>query len=112
MSYLISPILWILATISWAAASVLLFRFGTSIFRNLNKMFWNPIYSSQNAKTIGGYKIDAFHLFQSAAICFATGALVFYEKMFGRLIDFCIFGGIEIIVFPIFYGLISRHNKK
>jgi hypothetical protein len=61
-------ICWILGAALWAVPSVLLFRFGSSRFRFLKREYWNPVYSSKAAKQTFGYKHDAFHHFQSAAI--------------------------------------------
>lgn len=101
-----------IAAMFWAAASVLLFRFNASVFRNKNSNFWNPVFSSQKAKQIGGFKVDAFHIFQGffLAFLFLSAVIhsdaVWWHQWIGMSV-------IWIIVFPVTYGLLSPlHGKK
>lgn len=107
-----------LAAIFWAAASVLQFRFGSSVFRKLNRNFWNPVYSSKAAKQIGGYKVDAFHLFQSAAIiCFLAPVFIGHNwhvlenNLLDMLAKTVITGAEWTVLFPVTYGLLSPYHK-
>jgi hypothetical protein len=101
----------------WAASSVLLFRFGHSVFRKLSPNFWNPFYSSDNAKQIGGFKVDAYHIFQGLALAFLFIAAVLpNEQLFTKLwVDMLVkwgaFSGLWIIAFPVSYGLLSPLHK-
>lgn len=59
----------IIGAFFWAGASVMQFRYSTSIFATLkNQGFWNPALSHNTAPRILNYKVDGFHLFQSASI--------------------------------------------
>jgi hypothetical protein len=100
------------AAMFWAGASVLLFRFGSSVFRKLNPKFWNPPISSKEAKQVGGFKIDGFHIFQGIALSFLFLSAVIHSELtwWYQWIGMSV---IWIIVFPVTYGLLSPlHGKK
>lgn len=121
------PISMACSAICWAAASVLEFRYGQSIFQKDNasvkyRNFWHPVFSHNNSKQIFGYKVDAFHLFQSAAIIFfslpAAKALDWHPTRISLyfidldfIICLAIVGTVWNIVFPNAYGKIfTRKN--
>lgn len=59
----------VLASVFWAGASVMQFRYQQSIFtRFKNQKFWNPVLSHNTSKKILNWKFDGFHTFQSASI--------------------------------------------
>lgn len=95
----------------WAAASVLLFRFSASVFRNRNPKFWNPVFSSKSAKQIGGFKVDAFHIFQGLALAFLFAAAVINSGLTWWM-QWAGMSTVWIIVFPITYGLLSPLHGK
>lgn len=84
-------------------------HFSTSIFKNLNPKFWDPLISSDSAYRIGGYKIDAWHISKSAMIVCWCFAVVFYPGGF-NWIDFCFAGYFYNITFSLFYDIILRRK--
>jgi hypothetical protein len=79
----------ILGAFFWAGASVMQFRFSTSIFAKWNNQgFWNPALSHNTAPKIFNYKVDGFHLFQSASIlsfCIPIAAKLSEWQVFHQL---------------------------
>lgn len=119
---MVSAGLILLAAFFWALAWTLQFRFGwirIGFIRN-NPSFWQAAISSSHAKTVGGYKIDGFHLMQSVAICLLLLAPVLYRPIpiyrsiteNAWWIDYLILGTIWIIAFERFYNLIAPRPKK
>lgn len=101
---MISLILIIIAAICNAVMDVLENEnFHTSIFMNKNQRFWYKRESWKYAKMIGGYRLDAWHLFKSAMVVLLITAIVFYSPMYGW-IDFIIYGIAWNIVFNFFYN--------
>jgi len=113
MKYL-SFILIIPAAFTWAIAWCCLFRFGWfrfGFFRN-NPKFWDNQTSYLRTKTIGGFKLDGFHLMQSATFGLIFAAIIFYQPVFKWWIDYVIIGGLWIIFFPLLYGFIAPKPKR
>jgi hypothetical protein len=103
----------------WAVPSVLLFRFGSSLFRKLKREYWNPVYSSKAAKQTFGYKHDGFHHFQSASVAcmllfgvFAHHWQIPFTWWIAAGIKFTTAGITWIIFFPVTYGLLSPYHKQ
>lgn len=79
-------------------------NFSSSIFKNLNPKFWYKRESWKDAKKIGGWKFDAWHVAKSAMLC-----CLFLP--YGFLISWIFFGIISltwIIVFNLFYNKIFK----
>lgn len=122
MVNLISPILMAAAAFFYALAWATQFRFGWIRIAYIRKRpkFWMASFSSQHSKTIGGYKIDGFHLCQSAAICLLilVGKIgqpfTFYEFITSNKwwIDYLILGGIWMGVFERSYQWIAPQPKN
>lgn len=109
---LISLLIIFLAAMFKAIADTVDHHFDTSIFRLYNQSFWNRDVSSEKAKRIFGYKIDAWHLALSAQIvCWLILPFVHEQKL--RWIWELAIGGLFFnIVFNIFYNKILIKKKK
>lgn len=103
----------------FAVMQVIQFRFGDSVFRKLNPEFWNPAVSHHACKKIFGYKVDAWHLCQSAALfCFFLPIIVphnwqVFEHPYLDMGAKLVITGTEwVICFPVTYGLLSPYHSK
>lgn len=85
-------------------------HFDTSIFKNLNPNFWDRDISSEKAKRIFNYKIDAWHLSQSAMIICMIVAWSLHNKSFiAWYWQVLIAGTVWNLVFNLFYNkILSR----
>ncbi len=102
----LSEILLIVAAISKAVADTVDHHFDTSIFRKLNPNFWDRDISSEKAKRIFNYKIDAWHLSQSLMIVAMIAATVFHVPKLEWYYEIAIAGTAWNIVFNTFYNKI------
>ncbi len=59
--------------------SVLGFKVGGTIFSRWNPNFWNEDVSWNNAKRVGGYKLDAWHIAKSGMVVFMVVAVILYH---------------------------------
>jgi len=76
---MLSIIFIILAAICNAVMDTLSFHFSSSIFSKKKPNFWDPNISWRFAKKIGGYKLDAWHLFKSSMIVFLVISIIIYN---------------------------------
>lgn len=83
-------------------------NFYQSIFRDKPTKFWYKRDSWNKAKTIAGWKFDAWHTAKSLMLCFFSIAVVFYKPIFNPLYDFGIAGVTWIVVFNLFYNRIFK----
>jgi hypothetical protein len=98
---MISIIFFALAAICNACMDDLLFRFGWSVFKNHPN--WNPVYSSQHSKTIGGWKFDAWHVFQSLMILFCALAAIFNYLWWPHFIT----GWMKLIIYVVVWSTVK-----
>ena len=101
----------ILAASCKALSDTLAHHFDTSIFKWKNPKFWNPVISSDWAEKFRGYKVDAWHLSNSAMIVFMIMAVALhrYDRFqlqwyYELLIGGCIWNA----AFNLFYNKIFR----
>ena len=107
----IAEILFVFAAIFKAVADTVDHHFGESKFRNLNPKFWDRDISQDRAKKIFGYKVDAWHLFNSGMIGFfiAAASLHKFDKLHWYWWAEIGIGGIVFVgVFNTFYNKILR----
>ena len=80
---MIAALFIILAAMMKALADTLAHHFDTSIFKWKDKRFWKPDVSSEWAHKIFSYKVDAWHLSNSAMIVFMIAAITLhrYDKL-------------------------------
>jgi len=104
----LSEILLIAAAIFKAVADTVDHHFDTSIFRRYDPKFWDRDISSDKAKRIFGYKIDAWHISLSFMICCMIAAAIFHQPKLAWYWEFVIGGTMWNIVFNIFYNRILR----
>lgn len=105
---MISLILIMVAAIGNSMMDLLDERFESSIFKKLNPKFWSKAVSSQHAKRVFGYKIDAWHLTKSTVIILLCLAAVLYKPCTTPLIDFIIMGAAWNLPFNLFYNRIFQ----
>lgn len=105
---MISIILLIAAATFKAVADTVDHHFDTSIFRRLEPRFWDRDISSDRAKRIFNYKIDAWHISQSLMIVCMIAAAIFHEQRLAWYFELVIGGVIWNIVFNTFYNKILR----
>lgn len=109
----------LISGVSKAFRDTLAHHFETSIFRNLNPQFWNPVLSGNNKWKNGDKKqgekflfsstlwvalTEAWHVFEMLNvffICVGVGFLVFYMGLWGAVIARILYG----ISFTIAYRL-------
>jgi hypothetical protein len=100
----------ILAGAFKAVADTLLHHYDISVFRRKDRKFWDPSISWRYAKILRwtSYKMDAWHLFNSAMIfCFCFAA-VFHHSFTYWWIEFMAAGIIFNISFGLFYNKILK----
>ena len=121
---MISYILIILASICNAIMDVISFHYDNSIFNKLNRKFWDASISWKNKyvdydkgdkrrKKLLGINIapaftDAWHFFKSLMIVLIVLAVVMYNPLFGKIIDFFAIGLIWNLCFGLFYNVIFK----
>jgi len=103
-----SEILLTLAAIFKAVADTVDHHFDTSIFRRLDVAFWDRDISSNKAKRIFNYKVDAWHLSQSAMIVLMILAAILHVPKLAWYFELVIAGTWWNIVFNTFYNKILR----
>jgi hypothetical protein len=91
-----------------ALADTLAHHFDTSVFRKKNRKFWDPVISSEWVKKVFAYKLDAWHLSNSAMIVAMVCAIVFHSNRFEWWIEIPIGGVVWNLVFNLFYNKILR----
>lgn len=101
-------ILLIVAAIFKAVADTVDHHFDSSIFRRMDVTFWDRDISSNKAKRIFNYKIDAWHLSQSAMIICMVFAMIFHQNKLAWYWEVVIGGTLWNIVFNTFYNKILR----
>ena len=104
----LAEILLIAAAIFKAVADTVDHHFDTSIFRRLEPKFWDRDISSNYAKRIFNYKVDAWHLSQSAMIVCMIAAIALHHQKLAWYFEIVIGGIIWNIVFNTFYNKILR----
>jgi hypothetical protein len=105
----------ILAASVKAMADTIDHHFDTSVFRNLNPRFWDLDISSDHAKRIFKYKLDAWHLSQSAMIVLMISAVAVHPFDRWHLhwaLEILIAGITWNIVFNTFYNKILRRKPR
>lgn len=123
---------WVMAAICNAAMDVLAFKFKTSVFRNLNHMWWRPSISwlnkykdktpSKGAAFFGSttflvFLTDAWHLFQMLMgvliiLCICLVSLLEYNLAWYYVL--CAGIGFKFVwgfVFELFYSKVFRVKK-
>lgn len=124
---MISLIFLIFAAICSSIMDVVSFRYDLSVFRNLNKEFWNPSYSwrnkwkngdpNQGEKFFGSSTFlvlftDSWHLFKSLMILFVALAITSYTEITKYLIlDIFIYRIAFGLIFEIFFSKLWRVKK-
>jgi hypothetical protein len=115
--FIIGILCSIIAGVSKAGRDTLAHHFETSIFRNLNPMFWNPVLSGVNkwkngdktqgekfflSSTLWVALTEAWHIFEMLnvfCLCVGVGLMVFYMGLWGAVISRILYG----IAFTIAY---------
>lgn len=84
-------------------------HYSVSIFKNLNADFWNAQQSWKTAYNfLGWVRIDAYHLSKMFTIGFISLAIIFYESITKKLIEFFIYCILWSIFFELFYSYILK----
>lgn len=93
-----------------AISDTLVHHFDVSVFRKKNKMFWDPSISWKYGKILHPtkYKVDAWHLFNSAMIFCFCFAVVFHVRFTYWWLEFVAAGIIFNLSFNLFYNKILR----
>lgn len=110
MMTIVSPILIVVAAIFKAVADTVDHHFDTSVFRRLNVAFWDRDISSDRAKRIGGYKVDAWHLCMSAMIILFILAAAFHKAYFAWYWELAIGWPLWNFPFNLFYNVLLRRK--
>lgn len=119
---MVSLILIILAAICNAAMDKTTHHYHTSIFRNLDRKFYDPNLSWKYAYRIGGYKFDFWHITKSLMIMLIVAAIIHYEPISAnwfttmtpfalQLMDWCIIGTGWNLTFNLFYNNLLSAKK-
>jgi len=103
-----AEILLTLAAIFKAVADTVDHHFDTSIFRRLEPRFWDRDISSDKAKRVFGYKVDAWHLSQSAMIVLMILAAIVHTPKLAWYFELIIAGCWWNLIFNTFYNKILR----
>jgi len=82
-------------------------NFHISIFKDLNQKFWYKRESWKYAKTLFGYKFDAWHICKSLMIIFMCLSIVFYTPLAG-ILDVLLYGALWNLTFNITYNKILK----
>jgi hypothetical protein len=104
-------LLIIAASFCKAVADTVADHFDTSIFSKLNPKFWDKKVSSEHARRIGGYKIDAWHLSMSAMIILLISAIIIYENVAAWQLELIAAGIVWNIPFNFFYNKLLKRKK-
>lgn len=107
---MISIILFLLAAFFKAVADTLQHHYGSSVFKNLNYKFWNPVHSWHYVKflPLTKYRADGWHLANSGMIiCFVLVA-VLHQPVLAWYFEIPIAGLWFNIVFNLLYNKILR----
>lgn len=109
----------IISGVSKAGRDTLAHHFESSIFKNLNPLFWNPVLSGNNkwkdgnkengekfflSSTLWVALTEAWHIFETLNVfflCVSVGFMVFYMGLWGAVISRVLYG----ISFTIYYRL-------
>lgn len=106
---MVSLILFVLAAAFKAVADTLAHHFDTSVFRNLNRKFWDGgDTTAPNYLPFTKYPLDGWHLSNSLFLASSMLASVLYTPLFNTWIDFAIIGTSFVIVFNTLYNKILR----
>lgn len=96
-----------IAAVCKALADTLADHFDTSIFKNKRHQFWDKAISSDHAKRVFNYKIDAWHLANSLMIvAFITG--IYFKPPYEWYYFIPAAGTLFNMVFNTFYNKIFR----
>lgn len=93
-----------------AVSDTLADHFTISIFKNLNAAFWDKETASRTAPFFRWkfiktrYRVDAWHLSNSAWICLALALPFVHEETFHPLLEYPTAGALFILVFNLFYN--------
>lgn len=108
---MITTLCILLAAIFKAVADTLQHHFDTSVFRNLNPKFWNPVVSCDYVGFLPftKYRPDAWHLANSGMIiCFIPAASINDLLINSWLINVAALGVIFNLTFNLFYNKVLR----
>lgn len=84
-------------------------HFYNSIFRNLNPKFWYKYESWKYAKTILGYRLDAWHICKSLMVICLAAAVANSVTIFPNYwLNFVALGVMWNITFNVFYNHILK----
>lgn len=103
-----AEILLAIAAIFKAVADTVDHHFDTSVFRRLNADFWDRDFSSDRAKRIFNYKLDAWHLAQSGMIVCMIAAVALHQEKLEWWLEVLIGGAGWNLIFNTFYNKILR----
>lgn len=103
-----SEILLVCAAMFKAVADTVDHHFDTSIFRRYNPRFWDRDISSERAKKIFGYKVDAWHISLSCMIICMILAAIFHQQKLDWYLELIIGGFAWNLTFNLFYNKILR----
>lgn len=88
-------------------------HFDTSIFKKLNPKFWDRDISSETARRVFSYKIDAWHISQSLMLIFLIAGAIFHErKLENPWLEITAGGILWNIVFNLFYNAMYKKVIK
>jgi hypothetical protein len=106
-------ILFVIAAMSKAVADTLQHHFSISIFGKLNPKFWDPAVSStKKLFWITKYRLDAWHLANSAMIVFIVLFGVYVKQIFPfKALDVIFYGLLWNGTFDAFYDHILKVEK-
>ena len=107
----ISEILFCLAPVFKALSNTVDHHFDTSVFARQNPRFWDRDISSYNAKRIGGYKLDAWHLAESGMIWCMIFGTVLHQPKIEWYYEVAIAGAAWILIFNVFYNKLFLQKK-
>ena len=110
MATLIDILLISFAAIFKAVADTLAWHFDTSIFRNMNRDFWEVNTARiRKVKKIVGYPVDGWHLSNSLMLLCLLLLPLFWHPLFNQqIVDVGFLGVIFIVVFNLFFNKLLR----
>jgi hypothetical protein len=107
----ISLAAWVLAAICSAVMDLVENEnISSSVFANLEQKFWYKRESWKHARKIFGWKFDAWHVFKSKLVVYATISIVSYINIVNPWVDVLIYGAIWNAVFTLFYHKLLRRK--
>ena len=102
-------LLWVFAAILNAAMDTVTHHYSTSVFKDLDRRFYEPAISWKYAKNIFGYKFDFWHICKSLMIISIVIFATSYQSITNnKLLDIFILGAIWNIIFNLFYNKVFK----